>query len=301
MSPRVAASYVTPSSPLWVAGRALLARRGVNLFDCWGRAGRTLELDTIHDLRVASRRVRECLVLFGPCYRSEEITRLGRKLKRLTKRLSAIRNTDEALLFLLGISGELTLPCRETQAGLLGHLRQEREFEARRLGRFLRKTNRLSFAAFFREFCRTPDLIGDGGVDPFMPVRRYVREAMRQTLVEVASLVAAARCETDSQAQHCWRIAIKKLRYRLEIVTSVVKSPPDHVLAILKVYQELLGNLHDLDVYRELVENVVTDSASAAELVRIISGKRSGVWTELLILEEMQPWEQLAAQIEEIL
>ena len=134
-----------------------------------------------------------------------------------------------------------------------------------------------------------------------MPVRRYVRDSVRSTLAEVAPLATFARNETDSQAQHCWRIALKKLRYRLEIVTPVIMSSPDPLLVILKRYQELLGDRHDLDGYRELVQSLAPDGETASELIRIISRRRSKVWADLLLLEAEQPWGQLAARIEDIL
>lgn len=301
MTHQIAPSSITPSSPLWVAGRALLARRGVDLFTCWSRARQTLDLDAIHDLRVASRRVRECLVLFRPCYYEDDYTQLGGSLRRLTKRLGAIRNTDETLLFMEEIAEELAPPCSQAHAGLLEHLRQDREVEARRLGRFLRKSHRQSLATFFRKFCHTPDLFGHAGIDPFMPVRRYVRNALLVTLAETAPLVVAARCESDSQAHHRWRIAVKKLRYRVEVIAPVVKSPLDKQLLQLKRYQELLGNLHDLDIYRALVESLVTEGEAAAEIVSIILGKRSRAWIEFDTFVAEHPWQHLAAQIEESL
>jgi len=298
---RHAPSSVTPTSPLWVTGRALLARYSVDLFTCWSKARKTLDLDAIHDLRVASRRVRECAELFGPCYRSDAITLLGRKLKRLTTHLGAIRDTDEALLFMEGLAGEVSPHAQESLAALLHLLRKEREVEARRIGGFLRKTHRYSLDTLFQELSATPDLFGAAGIDPFMPVRRYVREALAPTLAAAAPPADAVRCESAEAAQHSWRIAVKKLRYRLEIVTLVLKSPPDEALATLKRYQELLGRLHDLDVHRDLVENLAPDRDVGTELLRIIGQKRSVAWAELALVTEERPWERLAAEIEAIL
>ena len=300
LSSPAATSYLIPSSPLWVAGRALLARRGIALFACWSGTGKSLDPVAIHDLRVATRRVRECVALFGPCYRGDDIARLNRKLRRLTARLGTIRDTDEALLFLQGISGELSPSCQESLSLLLQRLKEEREAEAARLGRFLRKTRRHSLIALFMELSTTPDLFSRTGLDPFMPARRYVREAVLATVDVMAPLVTAGRHENATLAQHAWRIAVKKLRYRLEIVAPVLKSPPDPVLTVLKRYQELLGTLHDLDVYRELVITPETER-EAAEIVGIIRERRARIWQEVVLMAEEQPWDQLVTRIEEIL
>jgi CHAD domain-containing protein len=297
-----AISYVTSSSPLWVAGRALLARRGLELFACWSKAARTLNQNAIHDLRVTSRRVQECVLLFGSCYRSDDIARLSRKLNRLTRRLGAIRGTDEALLFMEEIAKEVSPRVGESLPVLMDSLMQLRDVQARKVSKFLRKTRRYSLADLFQELNSTPDLFSPTGFDLFVPVRRHVRATMLPTLAEIESLAVTGQCEATSVALHTWRIALKKLRYRLEVVTPVMrKGPPDHVTAILQRYQDLLGRLHDLDLYVELVRNLVKDTEAYDELAGIILSKRARVWFQLGALVEEQPWAHLAARIEECL
>ncbi len=295
-------SYLTSSSPLWVAGRALLAKRCFELFACWNKAGRTLNHDAIQDLRSASRRVQECVLLFEPCYRGDDIARFGKKLSRLTRRLGAISSTGDTLLFMEKFSGELSPHQQESSGALLDQLRQRREVQTRKVGGFLRKTRRHSLADLFKELNKSPDLFGATAVDPFMPVRRYLRSTLLPTLTEMGSLAAAGRCESASEAQHAWMSALSRLRYRLEIVTPVMlKGAPEPVTEILRRYQELLERVHALDLYLELVKNMETDAETLEELVGILTSKRSRLWIRLETLVEEQPWERLAARIEECL
>src|SRR5512136_2315517 len=91
--------HVDGSTQLWVAARVLLCERGDDFFMRWDKVLKTSDPEDIHDLRVSSRRLREGLALFAPCYPPESLKRLVRGLKRVTRLLGDIRNTDEAILF----------------------------------------------------------------------------------------------------------------------------------------------------------------------------------------------------------
>ena len=56
------------TTPLWIAARVLLYERGEDFFRRRDKVLKTFDPGDIHDLRVASRRLREGLALFAPCY-----------------------------------------------------------------------------------------------------------------------------------------------------------------------------------------------------------------------------------------
>src|SRR5512137_556288 len=90
---------IAGSTPLWVAARALLTLRGEDFRRRLADVRQTFDAEAIHDLRVSSRRLREGLVLFAPCYPAAGVARLVRRIKKVTRLLGDIRNRDEALLF----------------------------------------------------------------------------------------------------------------------------------------------------------------------------------------------------------
>src|SRR5471030_2866655 len=57
------------------------------------------DLDDIHDLRVASRRLRAALELFYPFAQKGSKTELKKSVRKLTLILGGLRNIDEALIF----------------------------------------------------------------------------------------------------------------------------------------------------------------------------------------------------------
>src|ERR1035437_3204417 len=91
---------------LWPDSATILERsRGV-FFAQWEELLRlrrvvmkTSDQDDIHDLRVASRRVRAALELFYPFAPKGSKTELRKNIRKLTRILGGLRNIDEALLF----------------------------------------------------------------------------------------------------------------------------------------------------------------------------------------------------------
>ena len=112
-------------TPLWIAARVLLYERGEDFFRRRGKMVKTFDAEDIHDLRVASRRLREGLILFAPCYPPGNIARLVRKIKRVTRLLGDIRNADEALLFFTALKDEFDSSGRSHLEELAGTFRKK--------------------------------------------------------------------------------------------------------------------------------------------------------------------------------
>jgi CHAD domain-containing protein len=62
-----------------------------------GKAVRSSDADTVHDLRVAIRRMRGCLRLFAHFYPSKGRKELGKELKNLMHAAGEVRDRDIAL------------------------------------------------------------------------------------------------------------------------------------------------------------------------------------------------------------
>ncbi|HLO25760.1 MAG TPA: CHAD domain-containing protein, partial [Geobacteraceae bacterium] len=130
---------IAGTTPLWIAARTLLHERGDDLFRRRDKVLKTFDAEDIHDLRVASRRLREGLVLFGPCYPSTDIARLARKIKQVTRLLGDIRNADEALLFFTALADEFANSCRSDLEELAGTFRDNRGKGLKKLRKGLRE------------------------------------------------------------------------------------------------------------------------------------------------------------------
>jgi CHAD domain-containing protein len=270
---------VTPAAPLWIASRALLAERGDELFRCWNRVKLSFAEDDIHDLRVASRRLREGLALFAPCFPRKDLARVATRVKRLTGLLGTMRNTDEAIRFFEAL-GE-ALPAGETAPlePLLADLRRERRKERDRLQEGLRALNPRALRIHFFEACNAPLVFAARQPDPFTPITEFGRVQLTERLTPALELVPEASREEEVAAQHRLRIAVKRLRYRFEILEPLVHGPYRELHQQIKEYQEQLGTLHDLDVFSALVAARLPGAVGAHLLVALADRRRTSYAT----------------------
>jgi CHAD domain-containing protein len=67
----------------------------------------TSDIERVHDMRVASRRLRAVLEVFGPCFPKKELRRTLREVKALADDLGERRDPDVAIAALERVASEL--------------------------------------------------------------------------------------------------------------------------------------------------------------------------------------------------
>jgi CHAD domain-containing protein len=246
----------------------LLDERGRDFFRRQDRVLKGFDPEAIHDLRVASRRLREGLLLFAPCYQGDGLAWVLKRIRKVTRLLGDIRNRDEAAHFFATLMDELDATSRADLARLVATFREERAEELERLEAGLRKLTSAKLRDRFRQTVGNPSLLAPlpGGVDPFIPLVDFAREALGTRLDDVMRLVPEARLPGNTAAQHRMRIAVKHYRYRLEILSALLGSGYRELHAAVKGYQEVLGKMHDLDVFAGICRTTAF-AQPAAELV----------------------------------
>jgi CHAD domain-containing protein len=289
-------STVTSTTPLWIAARQLLDAHTREFFKYWSKVVKKLEAEDIHDLRVASRRLREALALFEPCFPGKGLTRLSRQVKQVTGLLGDLRNTDEAKLFFSQLEPEERRTCDPEIRKLLGHLELEAAAARRQLEDDLEclKPGPLK-SALHAEIDR-PRLFGNERTDPFQGMSRFADAAIQARALPIFELLPQALDEANAAGQHRLRIAVKKLRYRLEILEPLFTRGFDQLHRDLKGYQEVLGKLHDLDVFAGLVLERVAEGSGQQSLLRVITARRSRLYSSFTGLLKSHPLDALGAQ-----
>jgi len=294
---------VTAETPLWAAASVLLDERGRDFFRRRDSVLESFDPEAIHDLRVASRRLREGLLLFAPCYPGDGLAWILKKIRKVTRLLGDIRNSDEAARFFSTLSEELDAACRADLSRLVTAFREERAAELEQLEAGLRKLTSAKLSDRFRLTVDNPSLLAPlpGGVDPFVPLADFARAALGARLDDVLQLVPAARFSENAAAQHRMRIAVKHYRYRLEILSALLGPGFQELHAAVKGYQEVLGKMHDLDVFAGICRNAAF-APPAAELVpAAIAAKRAQLFAAFARMLEDSPFEQLGERVREAL
>ena len=294
---------VGAATPLWSAATALLDERGRDFFRRRDSVLKSFDPEAIHDLRVASRRLREGLLLFAPCYRGDGLAWVLKRIRKVTRLLGDIRNSDEAAQFFATLLEELDDACRVDLARLVAAFGKERADELERLEAGLCKLTSAKLSDRFRQTVGNPSLLAPlpGGVDPFVPLAEFAKAALDSRLEDVLCLVPEARCPENAAAQHRMRIAIKHYRYRLEILSALLGSGYQELHAAVKGYQEVLGKMHDLDVFAGICRSAAFASPAAELVPAAIAAKREQLFTAFARMLGDLPFDRLGARVREAL
>ena len=197
------------------------------------------DVAALHQARVASRKIREVLPLVG-----DPTRKLRRQVRHITRALGPVRELDVALQLIDELERSETVP---RQA--LARLRQAVKGERMRLYDDMRHQVEGSDLAKLRKRALSATH-GKGSnrrlSDPERLERAQQRAGRRGERLRTAMENAAGMYLPDRL--HEVRIAVKKLRYALELVRELSGSRATARLRALKRAQDLLGRMHDLEV-----------------------------------------------------
>lgn len=116
----------------------------------------TAEISGVHDMRVATRRLRAALEVFAPCFPKSDHARVLKEVKAIADALGERRDRDVAILSLTSFAAEMPTPDRPGIASLADRFRAEQSeantalepfVEPKRLRRLERDLRKLTAAA----------------------------------------------------------------------------------------------------------------------------------------------------------
>jgi CHAD domain-containing protein len=199
------------------------------------------EVEHLHQARVATRRLREAVPLIVSGSRGRKVEK---KMRRLTRALGPVRELDVALQTLDALHQSGTVP-----AAAIARLRQEIALERRRLhAQMCEAVSRVDIPRLQRKLLAAARKCHPAGRirDPKRIARARARAADRAERLRVAVDNAATLYLPDRL--HEVRVAVKKLRYALEVAKELSGSRAVAQIRTLKSVQDLLGRMHDLEV-----------------------------------------------------
>ncbi|MGA9634903.1 MAG: CHAD domain-containing protein [Solirubrobacterales bacterium] len=87
----------------------------------------TGDIERVHDMRVATRRLRAALEIFEPCFPAKAFGQALTEIKRLADALGERRDRDVAIAALHGFNDQMAAPDRRGVASLIEQFRAEQE------------------------------------------------------------------------------------------------------------------------------------------------------------------------------
>jgi CHAD domain-containing protein len=200
--------------------------------------------DTIHDLRVWSRRLQQSLRIILAEAKSPASRKVVRTLRRVRRALGSCRNLDVNIDLARQRSREAQSPIlREGWETLETYLKKNRESLLASARKEVAKHDLVTFIERARKAVARADLDAD-------PTPR-LETAMARSMSEWDEAYRLAEESRSIANLHAWRIATKRLRYRAELLVNSgsVVSPP--LVEDLKDIQAALGDWHDRCVFLE--------------------------------------------------
>jgi CHAD domain-containing protein len=224
---------------------------------------------SVHQARVASRRLREALPVLGASADAEALDRADKRVRRITRALGPVRELDVTLSLLDELEAKDRAPKRAI-ARLRAAVTEERQKRRRQMleeikpARLEKLRKRLvQVAAPERRSYASADAIGEAAGQA-----EYRARKLRAAIDRAGGIYLADRL-------HRVRIEAKKLRYALEIQRELTHSRSTARLNRLKHQQDLLGRVHDLEVLIDRTREVQASLPAAnrramSELNRLI-------------------------------
>jgi CHAD domain-containing protein/uncharacterized protein YjbK len=251
---------LTPTDTMAEAGRKVLGFHFARMLQ--NEPGTRLgeDIEALHDMRVATRRMRAALQIFGAAYVNKKIKPIARGLKLTGRALGRVRDMDVFLQKLEVYRQSLPV---EEQAGvdpIIDTWQIDREKTRQEMLAYLDSKTYTRFKKDFLNFVRTEEF-GAKPIPKNEPVpyqlrhivprivyTRYEETAAYDTILNNASL----------EMLHNLRLSCKILRYTIEFFGELLGPESKLVIKEIKAMQDHLGNLNDADVAGRILRDYLT-------------------------------------------
>jgi CHAD domain-containing protein len=275
---------VLPDDPMSEAGRKVLRFHFERMLEHEPGTRRGEDIEELHDMRVATRRMRAAFRVFSPYFDPDALQPFLKGLQRTGRALGGVRDLDVFMEKAQRYLDELPEEERASLDPLLADWREQREAKRAQMLEHLDSKRYQQFVRDFGEFLLTE---GAGALPvpadeplphhvchlvPALIYNRYQVVRGYETVIEGAPIATL----------HALRIDCKRLRYSLEFFREVLGPEAEDVIREVVTVQDHLGNLHDADVACGLLVGFLDGWARAEQRERI---NVSGV-TRYLVAEQ---------------
>ncbi|MCP5493134.1 MAG: CHAD domain-containing protein [Leptospiraceae bacterium] len=210
------------------------------------------DIEYLHRIRVASRRVRRNMEVFHEYFPVKQWKKHKKIIKLITRNLGYARDLDVQIAFLQNFQANLKK--KKLKKGikyLTIRLEQKRLQEQTKILKTLSKIEKPldEFSDFLKSFTQKANEI----TIEQSKVSQQARIRIRTLVDAVNSFDEFVYQPEKTEELHEMRIAFKFLRYEMEIFESAYGERYTEILTFIKDCQEFLGNLHDADVWLEYI------------------------------------------------
>jgi CHAD domain-containing protein len=224
----------------------------------------------LHDMRVATRRMRSALRIFEPYLPAKRTRPLKKGLQAAGTALGAVRDLDVIL--------EKARKFEEEHLGdspggfelLLKHWEQERRTLRKKMLDYLYSKGYRNFKSDFEAFLRIEDpLKGEdkkksrGRLTPVPTQVRFVAPSLIWELFQQVRCYETVLAGAPIDTLHALRIDCKRFRYALEFFKETLGGPVGSLVKQVTGAQDRLGEIHDADVSANMARDFLKSRSNA--------------------------------------
>lgn len=213
------------------------------------------DIEELHDMRVAVRRMRSAMWVFGPYFKKGILKSYLNGLRQTGRALGRVRDLDVFMDKAQEYVAEKSVDDGTELEPLIEAWQSDRDAARERMLKHLDSKRYRSFVQSFGEFLDTE---GAGGKRPERgePAALKVFQCAPAMIYERDRVVRGyndALQEASLETLHSLRIDIKRFRYTLEFFREVLADDAKSVIRSAVQLQDHLGDLNDADVACQLL------------------------------------------------
>ncbi len=210
------------------------------------------DIEHIHHMRVASRRLNTALSLFGDCLPQRQLAHWRKVTRRLRRALGAARDTDVQIELVRFFLKETPTPShRAGVQRLLLRLRQHRSLLQQKVEKALQRLQTSTLVVQLRQTCA--DIRTRAHLRHIREASPWVYNQAHKSISSQLRELLAFEPYVDQPQRihelHQMRIAAKHLRYTMEVFAHLYEDELEGPLKTARDTQTLLGAVHDADVW----------------------------------------------------
>lgn len=240
---------ILPDDPMAEAGRKALLADYLDMLAHEDGAKRSEDIEDVHQMRVATRRMRSLFQLLGDRYKPKQIAPHVEHIRLVASKLGRVRDLDVLIDALSGYQAQLDMDEATAFQPIIDRLQRQQRKANIALVAFLETPDHATFKKSFGRFLSQE---GKGAVpitDDHVP--HQVRHVLPTMIYDHLGQVRAYDVimpDPKIEDLHALRITFKRLRYVLTHFRDVLGASAQAFLGEVKAIQDHLGRLNDIDV-----------------------------------------------------
>lgn len=262
-----------PVDSMAEAGRKVLAENFKQMLSHEAGARTGEDIEDVHQMRVATRRMRSAFRLFGRYYKPKSIKPFTGMLKKVAAALGRVRDLDVMIDDLTTYQATLDETARQPIQSVIAKLDKRRISAREDLNDLLDSSKYASFLKDFTRFLTSPGKgtvsMDSNGVQPYQ-VRHITPILIHEKLANVHAYDEIVQDHAvEPETLHALRIEFKRLRYTVTFFKGVLGASIEDFIMELKAMQDYLGRFNDLVVASErllAVRKLSTEERAALQV-----------------------------------